>query len=211
MGIINFLLFSLISLKNPSFDGSSCLVFSSSLRCYFTFRLLKNSCTCWAPIVVFPSSSVVSHASFLLLVGSTIFFIVGGFGGCTGLEDCAPTVFSVVLLWLGGFFAVISSAVVSRFFSDMLWWLGSFSDVLSWLGGFFRGAVVFFCAFYGACFAAIGFFCCFGGDLGLMSISWLELAPPELNNGSCVDGERGDIEGREDDLGDDDGRDYGDL
>jgi hypothetical protein len=96
-------------------------------------------------------------------------------------------------------------------FSDMLWWLGSFSDVLSWLGGFFRGAVVFFCAFYGACFAAIGFFCCFGGDLGLMSISWLELAPPELNNGSCVDGERGDIEGREDDLGDDDGRDYGDL
>jgi hypothetical protein len=43
----------------------------------------------------------------------------------------------------------------------------------------------------------------------LMSISWLELAPPELNNGSCVDGERGDIEGREDDLGDDDGRDCG--
>jgi hypothetical protein len=40
----------------------------------------------------------------------------------------------------------------------------------------------------------------------LMSISWLELAPLELNNGSCVDGERGDIEGREDDLGDDDGR-----
>jgi hypothetical protein len=29
----------------------------------------------------------------------------------------------------------------------------------------------------------------------------------ELNNGSCVDGERGDIEGHEDDLGDDDGRD----
>jgi hypothetical protein len=42
-----------------------------------------------------------------------------------------------------------------------------------------------------------------------MSISWLELAPPELNNGSCVDGERGDIEGREDDIGDDDGRDCG--
>jgi hypothetical protein len=40
----------------------------------------------------------------------------------------------------------------------------------------------------------------------LMSISWLELAPPELNSGSCVDSERGDIEGREDDLGDDDGR-----
>jgi hypothetical protein len=30
-----------------------------------------------------------------------------------------------------------------------------------------------------------------------------------LNNGSCVDGERGDIEGREDDLGDDDGCDCG--
>jgi hypothetical protein len=42
-----------------------------------------------------------------------------------------------------------------------------------------------------------------------MSISWLELAPPKLNNGSCVDGERGDIEGREDDLGYDDGRDRG--
>jgi hypothetical protein len=41
-----------------------------------------------------------------------------------------------------------------------------------------------------------------------MSISWLELAPPELNNGSCVDGERVDIEGREDDLGDDDGHNY---
>jgi hypothetical protein len=66
--------------------------------------LLKNSCTCWAPIVVFPSSSVISYASFLLLMGSTIFFIVGGFRGCTWLEDCAPTVFSVVLLWLGGFF-----------------------------------------------------------------------------------------------------------
>jgi hypothetical protein len=42
-----------------------------------------------------------------------------------------------------------------------------------------------------------------------MSISWLELAPLELNNGSYVDGERGDIEGLEDDLGDDDGRDCG--
>jgi hypothetical protein len=30
----------------------------------------------------------------------------------------------------------------------------------------------------------------------LMSISWLELGRPELNNRSCVDGERGDIEGR---------------
>jgi hypothetical protein len=70
---------------------------------------------------------------------------------------------------------------------------------------------VFFCVFDGACFAAIGFFYFFGGDSGLMSISWLELTPPELNNGSCVDGERGDIEGHEDDLGDDYGRDCGDL
>jgi hypothetical protein len=132
-------------------------------------------------------------------MGSTIFFIVGGFSGGTGLEDCAPTVFSVVLSWLGGFFCG-GFAV----FSDMLWWLGGFSDVLSWLGGFFCGAAVFFCAFDDACFAAIGFFCFFGGDSGLMSISWLE-----LNNGSCVDGERGDIEGREDDLGDDDGHDCG--
>jgi hypothetical protein len=37
-------------------------------------------------------------------MGSTIFFIVGGFGGCTGLEGCAPTVFLVVLSWLCGFF-----------------------------------------------------------------------------------------------------------
>jgi hypothetical protein len=46
----------------------------------------------------------------------------------------------------------------------------------------------FFVLFDGACFAAIGFFCFFGGDSGLMSISRLELAPPELNNGSYVDG-----------------------
>jgi hypothetical protein len=114
------------------------------------------------------------------------------------LEDCAPTVFSVVLSWLGGFFCG-GFAV----FSDVLWWLGGFSDVLSWLGSF---SAVLWCFFLlCACFAAIGFFCLFGGDSGLMSISWLELAPPELNNGSCVDGERGDIEGREDDLGDADG------
>jgi hypothetical protein len=141
MGIINFLLFSLISLKNPSFDGSSCLVFSSSLCYCFVFRLLKNSCTCWAPIVVFPSSSVVSHATFLLLMGSTIFFIICGFGGCTGLEDCALTVFSVVLSRLGGFFCCgffCGGFFCGGFevFSDMLWWLSSFSDVLSWLGGF---------------------------------------------------------------------------
>jgi hypothetical protein len=86
-------------------------------------------------------------------MGSTIFFIVGGFGGCTRLDDCAPTVFSVVLSWLSGFFC--GGFVV---FSDMLWWLGGLSDVLSWLGGFFCGTAVFFCAFDGACFAAIGFF-----------------------------------------------------
>jgi hypothetical protein len=74
-------------------------------------------------------------------------------------------------------------------------------------GQFFLWCCGVFSAFDGACFAAIGFFCFFGGDSGLMSISWLELAPLELNNGSCVDGERGDIERREDDLGDDDGRD----
>jgi hypothetical protein len=136
-------------------------------------------------------------------MGSTIFFIVVGFGGCTGLEDCAPMVFSVVLSWLGGFFC------------------GGWAVFLMCFHGWavflmcFRGWVVFsavlqcFSAFDGACFAAIGFFCCFGGDSGLMSISWLELAPLELNNDSCVDGERGDIEGREDDLGDDDGRDCG--
>jgi hypothetical protein len=39
-----------------------------------------------------------------------------------------------------------------------------------------------------------------------MSISWLELALSKLNNGSCVEGERGDIEGCEDDLRDDDSR-----
>jgi hypothetical protein len=42
-----------------------------------------------------------------------------------------------------------------------------------------------------------------------MSISWLELAPSELNNDSCVDGEWGGTEGREDSLGDDDGRGWG--
>jgi hypothetical protein len=44
------------------------------------------------------------------MMGSTIFFIVGGFfcfGGCTGLEDCASAVFSIVLSWLGGFSALV--------------------------------------------------------------------------------------------------------
>jgi hypothetical protein len=54
-------------------------------------------------------------------MGSTIFFIVGGFGGCTRLEDCASTVFSVVLSWLGGFFYsdFFCGGFVS--FSYMLW------------------------------------------------------------------------------------------
>jgi hypothetical protein len=95
-------------------------------------------------IVVFPSSSVVSHASFLLLMGSNIFFIVGGIGGCTGLEDCAPTVFSVVLSWLCGFFCGGFFCGGFAVFSDMLWWFSGFSDVLSWLGGFFCDVAVFF-------------------------------------------------------------------
>jgi hypothetical protein len=77
------------------------------------------------------------------------------------------------------------------------------------LGGFFCGAAVFFVLLMALALPPLVFSAFFGGDLGLMSISWLELAPPELNNGSCVDGERGDIEGCEDDLGDDDGRDCG--
>jgi hypothetical protein len=93
-------------------------------------------------LLVFPSSSVVSHASFLLLMGSTIFLslvVFFSFGGCSGLEDCALTVFSVVLSWLGGFF--YGGFAV---FSDVLWWLGSFFDVLWWLGGF---SVVLSCFF----------------------------------------------------------------
>jgi hypothetical protein len=54
----------------------------------------------------------------------------------------------------------------------------------------------------GTCFAASS---CFGGDLGGMSSSWpLELAPPWLND-SCGDSEWGDLEGRDDGLGDDGG------
>jgi hypothetical protein len=63
-------------------------------------------------------------------MGSTIFFIVGGFGGYNGLEDCAPMVFLVVLSWLGGFFRGGFFCGGFVFFSDMLWWLGGFSDVL---------------------------------------------------------------------------------
>jgi hypothetical protein len=108
-------------------------------------------------------------------------------------------IFSVVLSWLGGFFC--GGFFCGGFFCDgffcggfavfsyMLWWLGIFMMCFHGWAVFFYGAAVFFCAFDGACFAAIGFFCFFGGDSGLMSISWLELAPPELNDGSCVDGE----------------------
>jgi hypothetical protein len=123
--------------------------------------------------------------------------------------------FSVVLSWLGGFFCggFFCGGFFCRgfaVFSDMIWWLGSFSDVLSWLGGFFCGAAVFFFVLLMAlALPPLVFSAFFGGDSGLMSISWLELAPPGLNNGSCVDGEQGDVEGREDDLGDDDGRDCG--
>jgi hypothetical protein len=80
-------------------------------------------------------------------MGSTIFFIIGGFfsfRGCTGLEDCAPTVFSVVLSWLGGFFCGGFFCGGFAVFSVVLWWLGGFSDVLLWPGGFFCGALVFF-------------------------------------------------------------------
>jgi hypothetical protein len=79
-----------------------------------------------------------------LLTGSTIFFIVGGFGGYTGLEDCALTVFSVALSWLSGFSCGGFFCGGFAVFSDMLWWLGGFSDVLSWLGGF---SAVLWCFF----------------------------------------------------------------
>jgi hypothetical protein len=53
-------------------------------------------------------------------MGSTILFIVGGFGGCTGLEDCAPMAFSVVLSCLGGFFCGSFFCGGFAVFSDML-------------------------------------------------------------------------------------------
>jgi hypothetical protein len=67
-------------------------------------------------------------------MGSTIFFIIGCFRGCTWLEDCAPTVFSVVLSWLGGFFCGGFFCGGFAVFPDMFWWLG----------GFFCDAAVFF-------------------------------------------------------------------
>jgi hypothetical protein len=103
MGIINFLLFSVIRLKTQVLTE---LVVWSSLApsVVVCIQIAEKFMRMLGTDHCFPSSSVVSHGSFLLLMGSTILFIVGGFGGCTGLEDCAPTVFSVVLSWLGGFF-----------------------------------------------------------------------------------------------------------
>jgi hypothetical protein len=103
---------------------------------------------------------------------------------------------------------VVSSVVVSWFFHICFGGWAVFLMCFHGWAVFFCGAAVFFFVLLMAlALPPLVFFWFFGGDSGLMSISWLELAPLELNNGSCVDGERGDIEGREDDLGDDDGRD----
>jgi hypothetical protein len=82
----------------------------------------------------------------------------------------------------------VSSVVFSRFFQICF---GGWAVFLMCFHGWAVCSAVLrcFCAFYGACFATIGFFYFFEGDSGLMSISRLELAPPELYNGSCVDGE----------------------
>jgi hypothetical protein len=118
-------------------------------------------------------------------MGSTIFFIVGG---CTGLEDSAPTIFSVVLSWLGGFFCSGFFCGGFTVFSDMLWWLGGFFMCFCGWAVFFAVLRCFFC-FSWRLLCRHWFFLLFGGDSGLMSISWLELVPTELNNDSCVDGE----------------------
>jgi hypothetical protein len=57
-----------------------------------------------------------------------------------------------VLSWLGGFFCGGFTV-----FSDVLWWLGSFSDVLSWLGGFFCRALVFFLLLMGLALPSLVF------------------------------------------------------
>jgi hypothetical protein len=106
-------------------------------------------------------------------MGSTIFFIIGGFfsfGGCTGLEDYAPTVFSVVLSWPGGFFC---GGFFCGGFTAFLMCFGGwavFSDVLWWLGGFFCSALVFFLLLMVLALLPLVFLL-FGGDSGLMSIS----------------------------------------
>jgi hypothetical protein len=81
---------------------------------------------------------------------------------------------------------VFSTLVVALGWKTVLQWFFGCAFVARW---FFLWCLGVFSAFDGACFAAIGFFRFFGGDLGMMSLSWLELAPPKLNNGSCVDGE----------------------
>jgi hypothetical protein len=81
-------------------------------------------------------------------MGSTIFFIVSGFGGCTGMKDCALTVFSVVLSWLGGFFC--GGFLCDGFFCGGFF-CGGFAVFLICFGGWavflicFRGWAVFFC------------------------------------------------------------------
>jgi hypothetical protein len=101
---------------------------------------------------------------------------------------------------------VVSSAVVSRFF---LMCLGGWAVFLMCFRGWTVFSTVLRCFFLllmALALPPLVFSAFFGGDSELMS---LELAPAELNNGSCVDGERGDIEGREDDLGDDNGHGCG--
>jgi hypothetical protein len=126
-------------------------------------------------------------------MGSTIFFVVVGFfcfGGCTRLEDSAPGDFSVVLSWLGGFFCFSGCTGLDDcalvVFSVVLLWLGGFFCcgfvvfyVLWWLCGFFCGALVFFLLLMVLALPQLVFLL-FGGDLGLMSLSRLELTPPEL-------------------------------
>jgi hypothetical protein len=88
-------------------------------------------------------------------MGSTIFFIIGGFGGCTGLDDYAPTIFLVVLLWLGCFFC----------------------------GGFFCGGFAVFqicfggCVFFLMCFHGWAFF---SAVLQCFFVLWMALALPPL-------------------------------
>jgi hypothetical protein len=141
--------------------------------------LSKKSCH-------FPSSCVASHASFLLLINLTIFFIIDGFFrfcGCTVLEDCALAIF---LLCFRGL-VVFCDALAIFLLCFGGWWF------------FLRcfGALVLWWVFL-LLMASPPLFFLFLGDLGGMSLSCRELAPPELNNDSCVDGERGDIEDRED-------------
>jgi hypothetical protein len=78
-------------------------------------------------------------------------------------------------------------------FTDVLWWLGSFSVVLWWL---LLMVLALQPLVFSSFLEVIQDGCHFRGWSSHLL---------ELNNGSCVDGERGDIEGRDDGLGDDDG------